>query len=65
MHSYGHPSLTYPTPLKPDSIVEHKNLPGVPLVIVGEAVRGISGERYMVNLPGGEVVPVLKKNLVI
>lgn len=64
-YMYSHPSLKYPTPLAPGVIVEHKSLPGVSLVVVSGPEQGISGERYTVKKPDGEVVRVLKKNLII
>lgn len=62
---YGHPNVKYPTRLKPDSIVEHKYLPGIPLVIVSGPEKGPSGDRYRVKKPSGEVCSVIKRNLII
>ena len=55
---YGHPSL-----LRPGQIVEHRYIPGVPLVIVGGPREGVSGQIYTVRKPDGSSVPALEKNL--
>lgn len=64
-HMYQHPNVKYPAHLLPEQIVEHKDLPGVPLTVVSGPEQGISGERYTVKKPGGEVARVLRKNLIL
>jgi hypothetical protein len=63
---YGHPLLKYPTGKLPKgTIVEHKDLPGVPLVVESEAIQGRWGEKYRVKKPDGKIEKVLRKNLII
>ncbi len=48
------------------NIVEHRDLPGVALVIVSGPVKTATGnEQYTVQIPDGQVVPVLRKNLIL
>jgi hypothetical protein len=63
---YGHPLLKYPPRKLPKgTVVEHRNLPGVPLVIESGPADGDWGEKYRVKMPDGKVVPVLKRNLIL
>ena len=56
---YSHPSVTIPAE------VEHKDLPGILLrVVSGPRVTPTGNIQYLVTMPDGKVVPVLKKNLV-
>ena len=51
--------------LEPGRIVEHKCLPGVPLVVVSGPAEGLRGGVYQVQRPGGRTDPVLEGNLII
>jgi len=62
---YGHPTVEYHRVLSPDTIVEHRYLPGVPLVVVSGPYKGTSGDIYIVKISGGEEVRVLMKNLIL
>ena len=56
---YSHPSAV----MLPE--VEHKDLPGVLLKVVsGPRLTPTGNIQYLVTMPDGKVVPVLKKNLV-
>lgn len=55
---YSHPSAVIPTQ------VEHKGLPGVLLMVVsGPRVTPTGNIQYLVAMPDGKVVPVLKNNI--
>lgn len=71
---YYHPSIQRPERpqtlaltiyrrYRPGAVVEHRSLPGVALVIVSGPVEGLSGSRYIVQMPGGRREHVLEKNL--
>jgi len=62
---YQHPSIKQPARLDPGCIVEHKNLPGVPLAIISGPHEGVTGIVYRVILPGGRVERVKKVNLIL
>lgn len=63
---YSHPLAKYPPGKLPKgAIVEHRDLPGVPLTIEEGPEQGISGEVYKVRKPDGRVVKVLRKNLIL
>ena len=60
---YGHPLLKYPIPLLPDTVVEHRWRPGIPLVIVSGPHRTeLHQETYIVRVEGREV-RVVRENL--
>jgi len=58
------PKRPTPIPLMPEDIVEHKSLPGVPLVVVSKVQAGRFGQTCKVRMPDGAVVPVLGRNLI-
>jgi hypothetical protein len=63
---YSHPKLKYPPGKLPKGlVVEHRNLPGVPLTVESGPEGGSWGEKYRVKMPDGKIVPVLKKNLIL
>jgi hypothetical protein len=63
---YSHPKLKYPPGRLPKgTVVEHRNLPGVPLTIEEGPEQGISGEIYKVRKLDGKIEKVLRKNLII
>jgi hypothetical protein len=63
---YGYPGLKYPPRKLPKgTVVEHKDLRGVPLVIEAGPRQGVSGEIYLIRKPDGKVGPVLRKNLIL
>ena len=50
----------------PGDVVEHRDMPGVALVIVSGPILTATGKvQYWVQIPGGQVVPVLLKNLIL
>lgn len=55
--------LPYSVRLAPGVTVEHRCRPGVPLVIVAWARRGVSGDIYTVRTPEGREVLALRENL--
>lgn len=66
IHRIEHPqtrALTVYRRFRPGAVVEHRSLPGVALVIVSGPTQGLSGSRYIVQMPGGRREPVLEKNL--
>jgi len=50
--------------LKIGDIVEHKNLPGVPLVLAKGPLEGIRGTRWIVQTPEGKQETALEENLI-
>lgn len=61
---YGNPRLLDNIHLPPGAIVKHIHLPGVDLAVVSGPEDGAAGAVYRV-LWRGEVVPVLRSNLII
>ena len=62
---YAHPNLkNHPRSmcLAQGTVVEHRDLPHVPLVVVSGPHKSLSGWGYVVEHQG-ERVPVLEKNL--
>ncbi len=52
--------------LNPGTCVEHRDLPGVALVIVdGPTITATGKEQYKVRMPNGQEEPVLRKNLTL
>ncbi len=62
MIMYSHPAAELAV-LRPGTVVEHKDLPGVPLVVVRHERQGINGEVYIARKPDGREVPVYAHNL--
>ena len=62
MIMYSHPAAELAV-LRPGTAVEHKDLPGVLLVVVRRERQGVSGEVYVVKMPDGKEVPVYAHNL--
>ncbi|HBX22628.1 MAG TPA: hypothetical protein DEF34_03170 [Desulfotomaculum sp.] len=66
---YSHPTIDdpyqYPTvyQFRPGDVVEHLLKPGVPAVIVSGPEQGLTGNKYRVRFPGGNVEIVSERNL--
>jgi len=61
---YGHPLLKYPVRLKPGTVVEHKYMLGIPLVVVSGPYKSPTNrDKYTVRTPGGAEESVLRENL--
>jgi hypothetical protein len=62
MHAYGYPNAKYP--LTPGTVVEHKYMPNVPLIVVSGPEKSPTGrDKYTVRTPGGVEESVLRENL--
>lgn len=65
MHIYAHPLIKYPY-LQPGQVVEHKDRPGVPLVVRSGPHDSLTTRaKYFVETPEGRVEPVKRENLKI
>jgi len=63
---YYHPTMQrqHKKQLAIGDIVEHRDLPGVALVIVEGPLEGIRGTRWIVQTPDGKRETVLESNLI-
>ena len=61
----GDPRLIADLPLEAGTIVEHKDLPAVPLTIISGPHEGVTGVVYRVLMPGGKMVRVKRDNLIL
>jgi len=65
---YSHPKIAQQHPkikqLTTGNIVEHRDLPGIALVIVAGPLEGLRGKRWIVETPEGKRETVLEGNLI-
>ena len=66
MHAYSHPHAKYPVHLTPGTVVEHKYMLGISLVVIsGPHKSPTNRDKYTVRTPGGAEESVLRENLKI
>ena len=64
---YSHPLAEHvrKSGIMPGDTVEHRNLPGISLIVQTGPEKALDGNnKYMVLMPDGTVVPVKEKNLI-